>query len=321
MKTTALFCLTALVIASTHQTLSGETSGDWTYTVTDNQATITSYSGDGGEVVIPAEVDGVAVVKVGESCFEGNTSVTSITIPDSVTSIEDYAFYNCTSLPSITIPDSVTSIGFGTFANCTSFTSVTIPDSVTSIGDYAFYYCTSLTSVTIPDSVTSIGERAFMNCTSLTSIPVNTDNLNYSSVDGVLFNKLQTSLILYPAGKEDDSYTIPDSVESIWNGAFSECSSLTSVTIPDSVTSIGVYAFHDCTSLTSITIPDSIESIGEGAFEGCTSLNGDAAAMYTLGRIYKIDEFGNEAGKWYRKACRAGVWAKQLFFCKLCYAV
>jgi len=352
MKTTALFCLTALVIASTHQTLSGETSGDWTYTVSDNQATITGYSGDGGEVVIPAELDGVAVVKVGESCFEGNTSVTSITIPDSVTSIEDYAFYNCTSLPSITIPDSVTSIGFGTFANCTSFTSVTIPDSVTSIGEYAFYNCTSLTSVTIPDSVTSIGERAFMdctsltsvtipdsvtsigerafmNCTSLTSIPVNTDNLNYSSVDGVLFNKLQTSLILYPAGKEDDSYTIPDSVESIWNGAFSqctsltnitipdsvesiwngafsECSSLTSVTIPDSVTSIGVYAFHDCTSLTSITIPDSIESIGEGAFEGCTSLNGDAAAMYTLGRIYKIDEFGNEAGKWYRKAAEQG---------------
>ena len=247
MKTTALFCLTALVIASTHQTLSGETSGDWTYTVTDNQATITGYSGDGGEVVIPAEVDGVAVVKVGESCFEGNTSVTSITIPDSVTSIGDYAFYNCTSLPSITIPDSVTSIGFGTFANCTSFTSVTIPDSVTSIGEYAFSRCSNLTSVTIGNSVTSIGTYAF-----------------------------------------------------------NACYNLTSVTIPDSVTSIGSYAFIYCTSLTRITIPDSIESIGEGAFEGCTSLNGDAAAMYTLGRIYKIDEFGNEAGKWYRKAAEQG---------------
>jgi hypothetical protein len=251
MKTTALFCLTALVIASTHQTLSGETSGDWTYTVSDNQATITGYSGDGGEVVIPAELDGVAVVKVGDGWppvfGDFNYTVTSITIPDSVTSIGDFAFAYCNNLTSITIPDSVTIIGQDAFHFCTSLTSVTIPDSVTSIGEYAFSRCSNLTSVTIGNSVTSIGTYAF-----------------------------------------------------------NACYNLTSVTIPDSVTSIGSYAFIYCTSLTRITIPDSIESIGEGAFEGCTSLNGDAAAMYTLGRIYKIDEFGNEAGKWYRKAAEQG---------------
>jgi len=146
----------------------------------------------------------------------------------------------------------VTTIWRDAFYECTS---VTLPDSVTSIGEAAFKYCSSLTSITIPDSVTSIGERAFEDCTSLTNITVNTDNSNYSSVDGVLFNKLQTSLIRYPAAKEDDSYTIPDSVESIGARAFGSCTSLTSITIPDSVTTIGTEGFRSCTSLTSVTLP------------------------------------------------------------------
>ena len=107
MKAPALF-FTALMIASVHQILSGETFGDWEYTVTDNQATITGYSGAGGEVVIPAEVDGMAVVKIGDGWSpvfgNPNTSVTSVTIPDSVTSIGKLAFYDCTSLTSVTLP-------------------------------------------------------------------------------------------------------------------------------------------------------------------------------------------------------------------------
>ncbi len=110
-----LILLTALCIASIHQTLWGETSGDWTYSVLDSQATITGYSGAGGAVEIPAVVNDISVVKVGDdssSIFgDGNTTVTSVTIPDSVTSIGDYAFRSCTSLTSITIPDSVTSLG------------------------------------------------------------------------------------------------------------------------------------------------------------------------------------------------------------------
>ena len=136
MKAPALF-FTALMIASVHQILSGETSGDWTYTVTDNQATITGYSGDGGAVEIPAEVDGVSVVKVGDEAFKDNTSVTSITIPDSVTSIGNDAFRSCTSLTSITIPDSVTSIGDWAFAWCDNLTSVTLP--ILFMDDYQSY--------------------------------------------------------------------------------------------------------------------------------------------------------------------------------------
>ena len=162
--------------------------------------------------------------------------MTSITIPDSVTSIRWQVFKNCTSLTSITIPNSVTSIEGYAFFGCCNMTKVTIPDSVTSIGKYAFSNCTSLTSVTIPNSVTSIGEGVFSRCDSLTSV------------------------------------TIPNSVTSIEGYVFYECCSMTKVTIPDSVTSIGKYAFLGCTSLSSVTIPNSVTSIGEGAFEGCKKL-------------------------------------------------
>ena len=134
MKARVVFFLTVLVVFLIHHSLSAETSGDWTYTVSDNQATITGYSGAGGEVVIPAELDGVAVVKVGDGWppvfGDFNYTVTSITIPDSVTSIGDFAFAYCNNLTSITIPDSVTIFGQDAFHFCTSLTSVTIPDSV-----------------------------------------------------------------------------------------------------------------------------------------------------------------------------------------------
>ena len=205
--------------------------------------------------------------------YSNGNLITRLNIPNSVTSIGEYAFYGCTSLTSISIPNSVTSIGSYAFYNCIARTGVyisdiaawcaidfsnasanplanagnlylngnlvtelVIPNGGTSIGEYTFYGCTSLTSITIPNSVTSIGNYAFYNCGSLTSI------------------------------------SIPDSVTSIGQYAFYKCTSLTSVTIPDSVTSIGEDAFSGCTSLESITIPDSVTSIGEDAFYNCTSL-------------------------------------------------
>ena len=213
-----------------------------------------------------------SVTSIGDWAFEGCTGLTSITIPDSVISMGDRAFEYCSCLTSITIPDSVTSIGYYTFAYCTSLISITIPDSVTSIGVWAFRGCTGLTSVTIPDSVISIGDRAFEGCTGLTSITVDEKNQNYSSVDGVLFNKEKTEFIQYPAVKEGASYTVPSSVTSIGHSAFKSCTGLASVIIPDSVKSIGSYAFYDCTGLTCITIPDSVKSIGSYAFYDCTGL-------------------------------------------------
>ncbi|MGN0454855.1 MAG: leucine-rich repeat protein [Ruminococcus sp.] len=182
-----------------------------------------------------------------------NGTATELTIPSeidgyTVTVIKDNAFWNCTSLTSVIIPDSVTSIYYGAFSGCTSLTSVTIGNGVTYIG------------------------TLFAGYTSLTSINVDNENQYYCSVDGVLFNKDKTSLITYPAGIKSKTYSIPDSVTSISDVAFSGCTSLTSVIIPDSVTSIGGSAFEDCTSLTSVIIPDSVTEIGSRAFKGCTSL-------------------------------------------------
>ena len=178
-----------------------------------------------------------------------------------------------TEVTSVKIPSGVTSIGIGAFSGCTSLAKITIPNSVTSIGSMAFLNCSSLASITIPDSVTSIGYSAFGACSSLASISVSEKNENYSSVGGILFNKNKTELIRYPAAKTISEYSMPDSVTSIGDSAFDDCTSLSSITIPNSVTSIGSRAFFNCTSLASITIPDSVTSIGDSAFDGCSSLS------------------------------------------------
>ena len=180
-----------------------------------------------------------SVTTIGDSAFYYCDSLTSVTIPDSVTTIGERAFYWCDSLTSVTIPDSVTTIGNRAFQSCSSLTSVTIGNSVTTIGDYAFYDCDSLTSVTIPDSVTTIGERAFEYCRSLKEFK------GKFAADNGRCLIMDNTIIAY-ANASGTTYTIPDSVTTIGDYAFSDCDSLTSVTIPDSVTTIGEYTFYDC---------------------------------------------------------------------------
>ena len=195
----------------------------------------------------------------------------SYSIPNSVITIGEGAFAGCSAITSVTIPTSVTTISVAAFAE-SAITSVTIPNSVTTIGEEAFLACPYITTVTIPKSVTSIGELTFEACESLTSINVASSNPNYSSEDGVLFNKNKTELLTYPAGKQGDAYTIPDGVITIASSSFEQCSGLTSVTIPNSVTTIGSYAFLGCESLNSVTIGKGVREIGSSAFESCYSL-------------------------------------------------
>lgn len=252
-------------------------AGDYTYTTnSDNTLTITRYTGPGGDVVIPLTIDGRTVTIIGEDAFTSgmftpNTNLTSVMIPDSITIIGEFAFFQCDSLTNVMIGNSVTSIGDRAFYSCNSLTSVTIPHSVISIGESAFYSCTSLTNVMIGHGLTSIGEIAFLRCQSLIAITVAEGNSAYSSLNGVLFNKSQTTLIQYPEGKFG-SYTIPASVISIGDYAFTCCTNLTSITIPDSVTSIGYMTFDYCIILINVTIPDSVINIGDYAFYNCTGL-------------------------------------------------
>jgi hypothetical protein len=234
------------------------------YTTNSGTITITKYTGSGGDVTIPNTINGLSVTSIGAFAFARHPTITGITIPNSVTNIGDYAF---------TAVDSYSGL-----------TNVTIGNGVTSIGKGAFGFCTCLTSVAIPASVTSIADHTFNGCFSLTGITVDNGNIAYSSLDGVLFNKSQTALIQYPAGKAGN-YKIPDGVTNITDLALWNCPKLTCLTIPKGITSIGREAFAACNSLTNVTIPDSVTSIGIAAFDSCQTL----AAIYFHGNAPRLE--------------------------------
>ena len=192
------------------------------------------------DIIIPANYKGKTVISITSEAFKGCSSLTSITIPDGVTSVGDSAFCGCGSLTNV-IWNAENCIEAGSnnypiFSGCLKLSSITIGENVKTIPDYAFYGCSSLTNITIGNGVTSIGNSAFEDCRNLTNV------------------------------------TIPDGVTSIGNYAFSGCSGLTSVTIPDGVTSIGSSAFEGCSGLTSVTIGNGVTFIGSSAFYGCDLL-------------------------------------------------
>ena len=251
---TILLCAVLLfaIIPMGAFTASAATSGYYTYTVSNNKATITACDTSiSGAVTIPSTLGGYQVTSIGNSAFFGCQLLTSITIPDNVTSIGSRAFYYCSMLTEVTIGKGVSNIGASAFedsSNLLSAINVSTENSYFSSLDGVLYnkektelICypagRSETSYTIPNSVKVIGDSAFFWCNSLSSI------------------------------------TIPNSVKSIGNSAFSGCGRLSSITIPKSVTSIGDYAFYYCSRLTTVTIPNNVTSIGSYAFNSCSKLS------------------------------------------------
>ena len=252
MKGTLLLICTLLcanvLLAQSSQFLDGQLYYEPTST---NEVSVSGYYKTNPPTVltIPSTVTNngttYTVTSIGNSAFLNNgedvneiycTSLTSVTIPNSVTSIGNVAFKGCYNLISVDIPNSVTSIGESAFSGCTHLSSITIPNSVTSIGKSAFAFCEHLTSAIISNSLTTIAEEMFFACGRLTEV------------------------------------TIPNGVVSIGAHAFRRCGRLTEVTIPSSVTSIGANAFRVCSSLIEVTIPSSVTSIGDSAFFKCINL-------------------------------------------------
>lgn len=237
-------------------------------TLPESLITIDDYSFSGckrlGEVIWSERIE-----VIGKYAFSGCISLQSIVIPASVKRINEGVFNGCTGLESVVMGDSVEYVGSSAFLNCTSLESVSPGDAVNYIGEGAFS-STSLESVMIPASVATIEANPFVGSLNLKEITVSEENLAYSSLDGVLYNKDRTTLCACPGGKS--SIEIPLSVEHIGPSAFCACAGLLSVTIPPTVESIEASAFGYCKELTSVTIGKSVSRIGEYAFDRCDNL-------------------------------------------------
>ena len=212
-------------------------------------AQITGYTGSAHTLAIPSVIEGY-----------------------SVTSLKSEAFKGKNTLLAVTIPDTVTTIGSECFSGCTLLGTVDLGKGVSSIGSKAFENCVVLGKISIPKATSSIGAQAFYGCKALTAFTVDSANLVYASQDGVLFNRLGTTLIAYPCGRSADSYSAPE-VSIIESYAFSGAKNLKTVTLSSATTTIEKGAFKDCTALTQVVLPAKLTKIEDEMFSGCKKLS------------------------------------------------
>ncbi len=238
--------------------------GDGTFSVKCQDAEIT-------EAVVPREINGHVINMIEVDCFKDNQNLKKVTLPDSITVLEDYAFYRCSGLEEINIPVSVEKFGF-----------------------QAFYGCSSLKEISIPANVSEIEGFTFEGCNALQSVNVAKGNKVYKDEDGILFTADGSELILYPSAKEGESYTVPPDctklesyafmgntylkeiaishIKEIGEDVFYYCTALESMEIPEGITALQGSLFGDCTSLKHVSIPEGVISLGSGCFYNCVAL-------------------------------------------------
>ncbi len=244
MKNMLTVMLTLLLTLALTCTLAEEaptvyTSGDWKYVLlADGTAEITGYYGNSDDLIIPAELDGRPVTSIGIGAFANHISLSSVTLPEGLISIGDFAFSEA------------------------GLYSITLPDTLVSIGDCAFDYCVGLTSVNLPDSLVILGMNPFNGCSGLTDVVVSPEHPVLEVTDGMLINKAEKKLLYVFGDQHAVSCTVPQGILSIGELAFSWKTTLNSITLPDSLVSIGECAFLDCFALTDVTLPERVVSIG-----------------------------------------------------------
>lgn len=224
------------------------------YSVSDS--TITRYNGAGGDVVIPQEINGVTITAVGASAFEGNTTITSVMIPDTITSIGGSAFKGCTALSSVKLPAQLSSTGSSVCRGCTSLETVAIPGSLKTIGSYMFYGCSGLKSVVMEEGVLNTGAYTFYECTNLETVTV-PSTLNVVETWAMGFcKKLKT-------------FYLPEGMKSLGSASFYYCNALNNIDMPNTVTSVGTHCFRACFALDSIKLSSNLKLINYRVFDSC----------------------------------------------------
>ena len=232
------------------------------------------------------------ITEIGTQAFADFSNLTEVDFPSTLKKIGKAAFYKCSELTNVDLPKSLTVLSAAAFADCRSLTDLTLPEKLQQIGDYAFQDCT-LTQMTFPASVKDVSSLAFYGCSGLQGFQVAAGNTKYSASEGVLFDAKKTTIVLYPMGRQAESYQIPDSVKIIGENAFNNVNvseilipktvsvindgafagaKIKTLNLPGSVTSLGLYLCEDCTELQSVTIGKGIKSISYRMFYNCSSL-------------------------------------------------
>ncbi len=221
-----------------------------------SEGTITGYTGEDAEIIIPETINDVTITAIGQGAFQRNTVITSVTIPDTVTTIGDNAFEGCTALTEVTLPKTLTSSGNYAFSGCTSLIRVTVPGSLKKISDYMFYGCLSLVDVVLEEGVEKTSWYTFCDCAALKTVSVP------STLKSVGVWSFGNCLLL-------EAFPLPEGLTSIESAAFYRCKKITNIVMPDTVTSMGTHAFRGCSGLTNLKLSENISAIPYRALNGC----------------------------------------------------